>query len=971
MQHHKRFERGTSTHFLSHKADAATLMTTPYHARYFAHELTRHYRGCGVGNALFNACVKLNPHQVDAALFALRNPLSTGVILADEVGLGKTIEAGLVLCQLWAEHRRRLIVVCPASLRKQWSLELTEKFNLPNVVLDAQSSEVLEQRDRISIMSYEFASAHADELRLIPYDIVVLDEAHKLRNVYRSNSTRAQNIALAFSGRRKILMTATPFQNSLLELYGLATVLSPEIFGDVDSFKEHYVHRNGDLVGLRNRLKQFVKRTLRRNVLEYINYRARQSMTFRFSPSVDEHRLYTAVSAFLQRDDLFSIRRQGQALIEMLTWKLLASSPAAVAQTLEKMRDRLLQMKSGIAQPYEGIDELIDDSDLRYAYEGSFDRQPPTSSSSTTPEKFTAEDRRKLNLEIEELTRYSEWARSISVDAKCRKLLEALQQGLEQMRAVGAKQKALIFTESRRTQDFVKNFLEANGYAGKVVLFNGTNSGPEVKTIIDNWIISNQGTGRVSGSRIVDSRAAIVEYFRDHATIMLATEAGAEGINLQFCSLVINYDLPWNPQRIEQRIGRCHRYGQQHDVVVINFLNERNQADSRVLELLNDKLRMFDGVFGASDEVLGSIEDGVDFERRILEIYRRCRTPQLIDEAFRKLQEELKPQIEQGIQNARKTLLDHFDQDVHLRLKELEISEKANLDRIQRLFWILTKVMLASHAKFDDNDFSFHLHDSPVGSVGEGRYQLISKDRDDASPAPLYRMTDALGEWVLEAGRQVSTPTAHVRFNFSDYQLRMALVEGLKGQRGWLVLELLIIDAFDHQEFLLFSGVTDEGKSVDQETLEKMFFCDGVVVGAVSPEAAKSSRLEEEAKRHYEATITKSLETGNKYYLEECEKIELWAKDKEHAAERQLRETKKQIDDVRRRLQKAATVDEQLQLQEEQQKLERQKKKQRRELDEVEDEIGKVRDRYIEKIKRQLTQRNSVVRQFTIRWEIV
>ncbi len=946
-------------------------MTTPYHARYFAHELTRHYRGSGVGTALFNACVKLNPHQVDAALFALRNPLSAGVVLADEVGLGKTIEAGLVLCQMWAERRRRLLVVCPASLRKQWSLELTEKFNLPNVVIDRQSGEVLEQRDRIAIMSYEFASARADELRLIPFDTVVLDEAHKLRNVYRPNATRAQRIASAFSGRRKILMTATPFQNSLLELFGLATVLSPEIFGDQDSFKEHYLHRKGDLEGLRNRLRPFVKRTLRRNVLEYINYRARQSMTFRFRPSDNEHRLYEAVTAYLQRDDLFAIRRQGRALIEMLAWKLLASSPAAIAQTLEKMRDRLLKIKAGSSNSDNGLDDLIDDPDLESTYDELFDRDTMTTSSLPGNKELSAEDRQKLELEIQELTRFSQWARAISVDSKSRKLLEALQKGFEQMQTVGAQQKALIFTESRRTQDFVKNYLEANGYAGKVVLFNGTNSGPEVKAIIDNWIVANQGTGRVSGSRVVDSRTAIVEHFRDHATIMLATEAAAEGINLQFCSLVVNYDLPWNPQRIEQRIGRCHRYGQLHDVVVINFLNERNQADGRVLELLNDKLKLFDGIFGASDEVLGSIEDGVDFEKRILEIYRRCRTPELIDEAFRKLQEELKPQIDQGIQNARMSLLEHFDQDVHSRLKELESSEKANLDRIQNLFWILTKVILQASAKFDDDEFAFDLRTSPVNNASPGRYRLISKDREESSTDQLYRMTHALGEWVLEEGRQVATPTAHVQFNISKYQKRLALVEALQGKRGWLTLQLLVLDAFDRQEYLLFSGVSDDGRSLDQETCEKMFYCEGMVSGVVSPDAPTAVRLHAEAEQHRQAAVTKSLETGNKYFLEECERIELWAKDKELVAEKQLRETKKQIDDVRKRLLKAATVDEQFTLQEEQQKLDRQKKKQRRELDEIEDEIGNERDRHIEKLKRRLTQKQSVVTQFTIRWEIV
>ena len=190
-----------------------------------------------------------------------------------------------------------------------------------------------------------------------------------------------------------------------------------------------------------------------------------------------------------------------------------------------------------------------------------------------------------------------------------------------------------------------------------MVLFNGTNGGAEATAIYERWVEKNRDTGRASGSRAVDVRTALIEHFRDEATILLATEAAAEGINLQFCSLVVNYDLPWNPQRIEQRIGRCHRYGQKHDVVVINFLNERNEADRRVLELLTEKFSLFNGVFGASDEVLGSIESGVDFEKRILAIYQECRTPEEIDAAFRALQAEMDEQIRTRLDDTRRTLV--------------------------------------------------------------------------------------------------------------------------------------------------------------------------------------------------------------------------------------------------------------------------------------------------------------------------
>jgi len=134
-----------------------------------------------------------------------------------------------------------------------------------------------------------------------------------------------------------------------------------------------------------------------------------------------------------------------------------------------------------------------------------------------------------------------------------------------------------------------------------------------------------------------EERRALVEDFRNNAQVLICTEAGAEGLNLQFCNLVVNYDLPWNPQRVEQRIGRCHRYGQQRDVLVINFLNRQNAADARLFELLEKKLNLFDGVFGASDEILGALESGVDFERRVLDIYQSCRHPDEINAAFDKL----------------------------------------------------------------------------------------------------------------------------------------------------------------------------------------------------------------------------------------------------------------------------------------------------------------------------------------------
>src|SRR2546426_747251 len=222
--------------------------------------------------SLFDAVVDLNPHQIEAAMFALKSPLSKGVILADEVGPGKTMEGGLARCQYWAERRRRLLVICPAAIRKQWSLELEEKFNLPTLVLDAPTYKQLQRDgaphpflvDGIVVTSIHFASTMQGEVHAIPWDLIVIDEAHKLRNAYRASNRMGQRLREALEDRRKVLLTATPLQNSLLELYGLSTIIDSRIFGDVPSFRSQYMNQDADVEELRARLQYFCKRTLRK-----------------------------------------------------------------------------------------------------------------------------------------------------------------------------------------------------------------------------------------------------------------------------------------------------------------------------------------------------------------------------------------------------------------------------------------------------------------------------------------------------------------------------------------------------------------------------------------------------------------------------------------------------------------------------------------------------------------------------------
>jgi len=964
-------------------------MITDYHAAYYAYELSR-VGGNGVdrlGRALFDACVDLNPHQIEAALFALRSPISKGVLLADEVGLGKTIEAGLVLCQYWAERKRNILVICPASLRKQWALELSEKFNLPSIVLDAKTYKDQQKngvpnpfRDmQIIICSMHYAAGKAEDVKEIAWDLVVIDEAHKLRNAYRESNRLGQRIRWATEDRKKLLLTATPLQNSLLELYGLSTLIDDRLFGDLASFRSQYINYGGDTSGLRDRLGTFCWRSLRSQVVEFVRYTERRLITRPFKPTEQEHKLYEAVSAYLKRDETYALPSGQKHLLILLVRKVLASSPHAVAGTLEIMRDRLLKLKEEAKQNAsvlnllisgEDIDDDLLDEILEDEEDSLIDDESEPSETTADPQSKQI-DLQKLEAEINELSDYIRWARSLGVDTKTRALLKALDIGFSNMEEMGAAKKVVIFTESRRTQNWLKEYLEGNGYAEQVLTFNGTNKDDASGRIYQEWLVANKATGRAAGSRPVDLRAAIIDRFRDQASILIATEAGAEGLNLQFCSAVINFDLPWNPQRIEQRIGRCHRYGQKHDVVVINFLNERNEADRRVQELLELKFNLFTGVFGASDDILGSIEAGVDFERRILEIYQGCRTEAEIQSAFEKLQVELDEQIQTRMRDTRKMLLEHFDEDVHERLKVNLAGAQDRLDWIGRLFWSVTKHTLQTHADFDDESFSFKLNQSPNPHVSTGRYHLISKTQENIPGEYLYRLSHPLGEHVINEAKEGPCKPAGVVFDISGHPTRIALVERLKGKSGWLSLQHLHIESFDAEEYLLFSAIDDTGNNIDQETCVKLFNCSGHSTNPQAIPEAVTQRLKLDQTRHAQATLARNLEENNRHFSEARDQLDKWAEDMEMVAQKALDDSKRQIRDLQRRSRQAPTMEEQHSLQEEIVKLERKKRTLRERIFDIEDEIAEKRDRLVESLEKRMQQKTTATPVFTIRWSVI
>jgi len=336
-------------------------ITNEYQAKYAAWLLT-HGRGSGIEKmsaVLADAKVDLNPHQINAAVFGIQNPFSKGIILADEVGLGKTIEAGIIITQKWAEEKRKIIIIVPSTLKRQWAAELKDKFYLPVQVVDG--GQPFSDR-AINIISYNNAYMNEQTLRQMAWDLAVFDEAHKLRNVYQGN-VMAESIRTTFAGVFKLLLTATPLQNSLLELYGLVSIIDENIFGDLESFKNNYIYKD-NAKELAERLKGICTRTLRRQVTEYIKYTDRYAITQEFAPTEAEKRLYADLTEYIFARSTI-LKNLPKQLIGMTLLKAMSSSPAALAATLTKLRNTL---KSALDKRKKEVEVSFADGTERDAY---------------------------------------------------------------------------------------------------------------------------------------------------------------------------------------------------------------------------------------------------------------------------------------------------------------------------------------------------------------------------------------------------------------------------------------------------------------------------------------------------------------------------------------------------------------------------------------------------------------------------
>jgi len=450
-------------------------------------------------------------HQLEVAQTVIER-MNGKAILADEVGLGKTIEAGLVLKEYLVRGLvKKALILVPASLINQWIEELNYKFYIP--AIPYKKSYPLDQYD-VVVMSMDTAkkSPHKELIYNQNYDMIIIDEAHKLKNHKTKNYEFVQGLKKKFC----LLLTATPIQNNVFELFHLISLLKPGHLGNYETFQTSFSAHKHDWEHdeyLKELVNQVMVRNRRQDTgIEWTNRRV-ETIPIQFTDQ--EKEVYEMILELKNVSTVFS------GSFSMITLqKEMCSSKEATYLTINKMRQK-----------------CVDPEEIKY----------------------TEEIIQKLM--------------ALEINSKAEKAYEIINQ---------ANDKVIIFTEYRASQAYLQWYLYTKGITS--VLFNG-----KFKKSKRDWM---------------------KRLFKEKAQVLIATESGGEGINLQFCHHVINYDLPWNPMKLEQRIGRVHRLGQEHDVHIYN-LAIQNTIEDDILDLLYVKIDVFEKAVGDLDDILSSLKKSI------------------------------------------------------------------------------------------------------------------------------------------------------------------------------------------------------------------------------------------------------------------------------------------------------------------------------------------------------------------------
>ncbi len=571
------------------------MLQTPFHAYYKARLLEQLPEEEQFLPVFASSDIEIYPFQIAAASFALRSPYQKGAVLCDEAGMGKSHEAMLVINQKWLEGCSRILLVIPnADLLHQWTEMLERFYTVPYVVLTSRKEWQAHSapdhpnafiQDAIVITTYDFAADNEEAAKVVNWDLTVFEEANALSPVYQEDNKQAKALKRIAGDSFKLLLTGTPIEKNIMDLYGLIWFIDETLLPGEKEFLARYLRRPENYPELSEQVSRYCFRTLRSQAKHYAKVTERVLLTVEHTPGKAERQLYDLLYAYINQPEKKAFPEMNQYDLALRLLGLLGSSTAAILQTIK-----------GIAKRLQGLENAA-----------------------------------------EELTQWQEMqavAEGISQDAKAGELLTVLKQGFSLMKKTGAGRKAVIFTESVETQKMLMDLLSGQY---RTLVYNGS------------------------------ADYSVIRQFKEDGEVLISTDNGAKGFNLEEAAFIIHYDLPYNTLKLEQRIDRCHRLGQENDVLSVAFIDKNNFADVRKLELVNKRMLVTDGVFGITDDVLGGFTD--DVKGAFPVIAQRLRPRAQIEQAYRQTLDTHEEDNRQTVSAAEDILFTTFTKELADKVK--------------------------------------------------------------------------------------------------------------------------------------------------------------------------------------------------------------------------------------------------------------------------------------------------------------
>ncbi len=607
------------------------MLQTPFHAYYAAMKLNMLQDEDTLLPVFAEGKINVYPYQVAAALFAARNPYQKGVILCDEAGMGKSHEAMLVISQSIYEGKNNILIAIPnPDLLIQWTEIISERYSVPYIAINDTESIVqnLTDIDGIIFATNDFIVHNIEEFERVNWDIIVFEEANVLSSVYRDENTfmggsKYARLLKEFSKNTfKILLTGTPIEKNIMDLYGLIYFIDDELLPEPDTYMKRYLRKPENYAELADKVSKYCFRTLRSQAKRYAKIPKRLHITLEYEASEKEKELYNLLFAYIEKPNKIAFPQMEQYDLALMLLGLLSSSTAAIKASLKNIIKRL--------------DESAE----------------------------------KQKFEIMLAT-----ANDIIEDVKSKELLKALDTIFPLLKRLGANRKALIFTESVETQKYLYGLLK-NKF--KTLVYNGQSN--------------------------VDY--TVIKQFKEDGEILISTDNGAKGYNLEECAFVVNYDLLYNTLKMEQRIDRIHRINQQNDCIVLSFINKENFADVRKLELVSKRHILSDGVFGVSDVVIGGFSDSMEKAIKTL----NARTKAQVERDYQTTLLKNEKENRQSIEAAENILFTTFTKELANKIKITPQYAKERSKVINEELWELTKYYFNEYNK-ENTDCRFDIND--------------------------------------------------------------------------------------------------------------------------------------------------------------------------------------------------------------------------------------------------------------------